>query len=311
MIGNIKDNSISSINLYELNDEFKFLTNLYTSKKFPKVLMLSGPKGSGKFTLINHLMNFVYDPDNYNSLSKTINDKSSFYKQNSNNLFSQIIHLTGDFHKNVKIEEVRELKNKLLKSTISNKERFIILDDVELFNSNSLNALLKIIEEPSKNNYFILINNKTKPLIDTIYSRSLELKINLSNNDRIKIIEILIKNRDLDLSIDYKNINLSPGNFILFNNILKENNIMINHNFLANLEKITSLYKKNKDINLINLILHLIDIYFHDQIKIKKFNFEKIIENKNFVIDNINKFFIFNLNQNSLITAINNKINYE
>ena len=43
----------------------------------------------------------------------------------------------------------------------------------------------------------------------------------------------------------------------------------------------------------------------------KKFNFEKIIENKNFVIDNINKFFIFNLNQNSLITAINNKINYE
>ena len=27
--------------------------------------------------------------------------------------------------------------------------RFIILDDVELFNNNSLNALLKMIEEPS------------------------------------------------------------------------------------------------------------------------------------------------------------------
>ena len=31
-----------------------------------------------------------------------------------------------------------------------------------------LNALLKIIEEPSKNNYFILINNKSKPLIETL-----------------------------------------------------------------------------------------------------------------------------------------------
>ena len=35
-----------------------------------------------------------------------------------------------------------------------NKPRFIIFDDVELFNNNSLNALLKIIEEPSKNNFF-------------------------------------------------------------------------------------------------------------------------------------------------------------
>ena len=37
--------------------------------------------------------------------------------------------------------------------------------------------LLKIIEEPSKKNYFILINNKSKPILDTIKSRSLEIKI--------------------------------------------------------------------------------------------------------------------------------------
>ena len=36
-------------------------------------------------------------------------------------------------------------------------DRFIVLDDIELFNVNSLNALLKIIEEPSKKNYFILL----------------------------------------------------------------------------------------------------------------------------------------------------------
>ena len=36
---------------------------------------------------------------------------------------------------------------------------------------------LKIIEEPNKNNYFILINNKSKNLIDTIKSRCIEIKI--------------------------------------------------------------------------------------------------------------------------------------
>ena len=57
------------------------------------------------------------------------------------------------------------------------KDRFIILDDIELFNLNSLNALLKIIEEPTQKNYFILINNKTRPLLETLKSRALEIKI--------------------------------------------------------------------------------------------------------------------------------------
>ena len=36
------------------------------------------------------------------------------------------------------------------------------MDDIEMFSTNSLNALLKLIEEPTKLNYFIFINNKKK-----------------------------------------------------------------------------------------------------------------------------------------------------
>ena len=71
---------------------------------------------------------------------------------------------------NVKIEDIRELKKKIFKTTLTNKKRFIILDDVELFNKNSLNALLKLIEEPSSINNFILINNKSNKLLNTIKS---------------------------------------------------------------------------------------------------------------------------------------------
>ena len=78
-----------------------------------------------------------------------------------------------------------------MQSSIIDKDRFVILDDIELFNINSLNALLKIIEEPGNNNYFVLINNKTKPLLDTIKSRTLDVKIILSEDDRITIIKKL------------------------------------------------------------------------------------------------------------------------
>ena len=73
-----------------------------------------------------------------------------------------------------------------------NKHGFIIFDDIELFNSNSLSALLKMIEEPGKNNYYILINNKRKLLLDTIKSNH-EVNIILNEKIRLEIIDQLIK----------------------------------------------------------------------------------------------------------------------
>ena len=175
----------NSLVLFGLGSKLDFLIELYNSNRLPQVLMISGKKGIGKFTLINHFLNYIYDKDNYDLKNKSINHQTQFYKQYLNDIFSNIIYLSGDNFRNVKIDDIRDLKSTILKTTISEKERFVILDDIELFNVNSLNALLKIIEEPLSNNYFVLINSKTKPLIETIYSRSLEVKILLNNAMRI------------------------------------------------------------------------------------------------------------------------------
>ena len=65
-------------------------------------------------------------------------------------------------------------------SSINNSFRFIIIDDIERLNENCINALLKTIEEPSSINNFILINNQTVPILDTLKSRSLEILFFLS-----------------------------------------------------------------------------------------------------------------------------------
>ena len=298
----------NSLVLFGLGSKLDFLIKLYNSKKLPKVLMISGKKGVGKFTLINHFLSYIYDKDNYDLKNRSINNQTQFYKQYLNNIFSNIIYLSGDNFKNIKVDDVRDLKSTILKTTIINKERFIVLDDIELFNTNSLNALLKIIEEPAKNNFFILINNKTKPLIQTIYSRSLEIKVLLNNTKRIRIIQALIKKNNLEVFIDFNSLNLTPGNFLKFNKIFEENQININEDFVKNLTILLNLYKKNKNIDLINIILFLTDYHFYNLKEIKFENIEKVVENKSFVINNINKFISYNLNQNSLINAINNKL---
>ena len=58
--------SKNSLNLYGLEKDFNFLSNLYLIKKLPKVLLLSGLKGSGKSTLINHFLFSIFDAANYN-----------------------------------------------------------------------------------------------------------------------------------------------------------------------------------------------------------------------------------------------------
>lgn len=308
MIVNEQSSIKSSLVLYELSDKLFFLTNLLKKKKFPKVLMLSGKKGIGKSTLINHFITYVYDHSNYDLKNNIINNQTTFYKQYLNNTFLDVIYLEGSSYKSVKIDDIRNIKSTLLKSSLSEKNRFVILNDVELFNTNSLNALLKIIEEPSANNSFILINNQTKPLIQTIHSRSIEVKVSLSNIKRESIIKTLIKNRNIETHLDYKISDLTPGNYLLFNDICIKNSIDINDDYAEVLKKLLFLYKKNKELNVINFILFLTDCYFYKLYKNKDGSLDKIYDNKTYVINNINKFVTYNLNQNSLINSINNKL---
>ncbi len=299
-----------SLNLYGLEKDFSFLTSLYSNKKLPKILMLTGSKGSGKSTLINHLLFSIFDEKNYNSNQFSLLESSILFKQFTNNIFQNILYIHGTNFKSVKVEDIRNLKSIIFQSCINKKERFIIFDDIELFNTNSLNALLKIIEEPDKNNYFIFINNKTKPLIDTIRSRSIEFKIILSEKNRIAIIEKLVKFYDIKTILDPASSQLTPGNFIKFNYICNEYNIQINNDFIENLTLLLNLYKKNKNSLFIDLTFYLAEFYFKSIKNDGTVKSNKIYEIKAFILENLNKYITFNLSQNSFINAINNKIKH-
>ena len=303
--------SKNSFNLLGLEKEFNFLSSLYIKKKLPKVLMLTGAKGIGKSTLINHFLFSIFDEKNYDKKNNLLSKGSDFYLNFKDNIFSNIIYINGSEFKTVKIDDIRVLKTKLFKSSILDKERFIVFDDIDLFNNNSLNALLKIIEEPGDHNHFFLINNNTKELLETIKSRSLEFKIILKENKRLEIIHNLIEIHQIDKFLDPDVVKLTPGNFLKFNHICKEYDILLTGEFIANLTKLLNLYKKHKDYIYIEIVYLVVDFYLRD-LKIKKIrNNNKIYEIKDFIFYNLNNFLLYNINQSALLNAINNKLNYE
>ena len=311
MSGPTNLNQLYSTKLVGLESYFEEMVSLYEAKKFPKVLLLNGKKGIGKFTLINHFINYIYSKNEetmYNSKDKIINVESNFYNLLSSKTTQDVIFIKAEENKNIKIDDIRTLKTTLSNSSLSSNPRFTIIDEVEFLNTNSVNALLKTLEEPSGNNYFILVNNQQSELIETISSRCLKNNIFLNRAQRKQVVDYLVEDRSIDNLIDF-NEDLSPGLLLRFNEIYLKYKINENDNIFIKLNTLINAYKKEKNKTLINLTYFLIESYFFHKIQKNKNEIEFLLDTKSSIIKIINDFVQFNLNINSVINTIKVKLN--
>ncbi len=291
--------------LYGLEKHLSNFIELFNNNKLPKVLMLTGKKGQGKFTLINHLMSYIFDKKNYDSRDNRILKENKLHniEENSN---ANIVYFNC-IQKNIKIDEIRNLKSILQKSSINNLNRFVIFDDVEYLNENCANALLKTIEEPSITNYFILINNQRQSVLETLKSRSIEFTFFLNTSVKIDIIKKLLLDYKLEEKIDIKDSRLTPGNYLRYNKFLLDEKININDKLILNLEKLFKLNKLKKDVEYLNFAIYLVDQYYFSK-SINSAKIDNINSQRINIIKKIHRSSKLNLNHNNLLVEIENYI---
>jgi len=284
--------------LFGYNEQFHHFINLYSNKKLPNKILFSGEKGIGKCTLSYHLINFILSSDEespYDIENFRINPSNKSFKliQNKSNPNFILIDVIED-KINIDINQIRNLIYVLNKSSFNTKPRFVLIDNIELLNLNSINALLKILEEPNDNINFILINNNKK-VLSTLKSRCLNFKIKLTSVESINIVNNIL-NKDIHKLLNSELINnySTPGNLLKLLNLNDEYNINLKD---INLSKLLSLiikekyYKKNTLIK--ELIYLLIELYFRSNISvdnirlfnIKKYFLKKINNTKKFNLD--------------------------
>ena len=297
--------------LLALDEQFDQLINLYENNKFPKVLLLNGKKGLGKFTLINHFLNYLFTKNEkekkYNVTKKEINTNSKFYSSLLNQTSQEILFLKAEVNKNIKIEDVRNLKQIISNTSLIDQPRFIIIDEVEYLNGNSANALLKILEEPSLNNFFILINNQQSDLLKTISSRCLAENIFMPHNKKKNVFDYLINlNQIKNIIIEDKS--LTPGTFIKFNYICEKYEITNEQSLENKLNLLLNLYKKDKDKTIISLIYYFIDIHFLKMIKERSIKTDYLLNRKSMIFENLDNLTKYNLNISSVLNDINFKL---
>lgn len=99
------------------------------------------------------------------------------------------------------VDDIRELKEKVIYPPTSLKYKVYIIDEVHMLSKGAFNALLKILEEPPKYLIFILATTEPEKIPQTILSRTQRFNFKRIKNDDIvknlkKIVELENKSCD-------------------------------------------------------------------------------------------------------------------
>ena len=132
---------------------------LYYALEFSKIVMTKDIDDEEKKRVINKQINKFQYPD---------------------------IEVINKENGNIKIDEIRQIIYSAIESSYNSLKKIFILSGIDQIRKESSNALLKILEEPPQNVYFILLSRKLN-ILSTIKSRTVKFYLESSTNEELGV----------------------------------------------------------------------------------------------------------------------------
>jgi len=143
------------------------LQNAIKHEALTHAYLFSGPRGTGKTSLARIIAKTL----NCTNLEEGVQpcDQCENCEAILKGRLVDLIEI--DAASNRGIDEIRELREKILFSPTQGKAKVYIIDEVHMLTKEAFNALLKTLEEPPAHAYFILATTEFHKIPETIISR--------------------------------------------------------------------------------------------------------------------------------------------
>ena len=244
---------------------YRIIENEFNLKKIPHAFLLVGNNTDQplQFLTMSLICNETLACEQCIDCQKVLNHQ-----------YADIIEIDGE-EESIKKKHIENIQETFKKSSLEGKAKVYILKNVEKTTKEAMNALLKILEEPTEGIYAIFTTKNINRILPTIISRCQVIELKPDNKETIKnsliekgyekekasLLSQFIKTdeelKEMDLD-KFDNITLQAVNFIEDLFLYKEN-LIINTQI-----HMLKDYKDKQDIRLfINLIILGLKDMFH------------------------------------------------
>ena len=173
------DNKLSQLNMISGHDvdeynpwqfkNLKFLSNSHNQKRLHHALLLVGSKFLGKKNFSINFARYLLcmSPKSGRACNYCKSCQLSLSDGHPDGLMISM----EDPNKFIRVDEIRSLQERFQQTSQQGGNKVCIISLAERMNESASNCLLKILEEPPENTYFILIAENPMSILPTISSR--------------------------------------------------------------------------------------------------------------------------------------------
>lgn len=247
---------------------YRIIDNEFTLNKIPHAFLLVG--------------NNTEQPLHFLTMSLICNEKLACEqcidcKKILNHQYADIIEFDGE-EESIKKKHIEQIQETFKKSSLEGKAKVYILKNVEKTTKEAMNALLKMLEEPTEGIYAIFTTKNINRILPTIISRCQVIELKPDNKEILKekliskgyedekanILAQLIKDEDELENIDqdvFDDIVLQAINFV-------EDLFLYRENLIINTQ--IHMLKDHKEKENIKLFINLIILALKDMFHVKQ-----------------------------------------
>jgi len=195
----------------------KYIASL-SKENLHHAYLFYGREGLGKKDLLTYVSNAILcESANLVSCGKCKNCKLIL----SNTHPDLHLILKEEGKKNISISQIINLREKIYESAFLGTNKIISIPNIESMSRDASDAILKILEEPPKDTFFIMSSNFIHQIPSTIRSRSIEIEITTPSFNECREWLSESYSENIDLSIELSNNRPLVAKYLMDLNILE------------------------------------------------------------------------------------------